>query len=294
LFKLDWPRAIGIVAAIVVAVGAWIALVPPARGPLEPRVVDGGYIPGGSECGTLLRSPQEAASKNGVRCRDALMEYRRTTLELVQQARSASAAEAANRLNEQQIRTGAAQAITGLFTLIAAVFAALYAKRAAHEANRGTNAAEASVAAAELASSLELRAYIGLGSYETTINGIGMLGRRREHVALMEVANFGQTPARNTAIRRTVVVTDEEPNFSWLTHHAWENLGIIPRDKSVEYRVRHELSRGDIAALSRPEFNLTLVGEIQYTDAFKVDHLYRFALTSADGRRWAAVSSDED
>jgi hypothetical protein len=96
------------------------------------------YRPGGTSCDPArLRSiPGGNAPNERIRCEDAAEEYRLKRNDLVQQARSANAAEALVAFTYRQTGLLLVGTILGLLTLGAAAYAAWYAKRAAEAAEK--------------------------------------------------------------------------------------------------------------------------------------------------------------
>ena len=171
---------------IVAAAALWIALRP--ERPVRPgQYVEASYReyrPGGPACDPqrLNRMKGREAANERQRCGEAAEEHRLKRDDLVQQTRSADAADAQVNLTYSQSRMMLAGAIIGLLTLIAAGYAAWYAKRAAEAAEKG-------VRQAEDVSEAQLRAYLYPGLFKIE-HLVGSSWR-----CFVPLINGGNTPA---------------------------------------------------------------------------------------------------
>lgn len=161
------PLAAVVAALAACSVALWVLLEP--RGPNLARYEESGkkqadYHPGDSDCHpsrlARLRLPTREAEDQRERCAEAAEEYRLKTNDLVQQTRSADAAEAVVALTYDQSQIALASLILGVLTLVAASAAALYASQAASETKRSADAAERAVEAAARANQINREAYM--------------------------------------------------------------------------------------------------------------------------------------
>lgn len=203
LLQVSWRFVAGAFTAIIAA-GILYALLAPERPPLSRgEFQDAGYAeyrPGGSRCDPArlraLEGQQAIVERD--RCQETAEEYRLKSEDLLQQTRSAEAAEAVAELTYGQSQLMAAGTAIGFLTLVAAMFAVLYARDAAREARRGSNAAEGQLAQATRIMAAELRPYL-------FIDRIEMERDSREPYSIYKATiffkNYGKIPARLIRVR---------------------------------------------------------------------------------------------
>lgn len=138
--------ALGLVAAITVAVGWWRLPYSPTTQHFrydDPR--NGNYRPGGGQCdpSALARivNAKVRLSKSDD-CQEKAEEYRQSSDELIQQTRAANAAQAQSDIATQQLWMAWLQTLGGLLTLAAAVGAAIYARDAASHTRHANDIAK--------------------------------------------------------------------------------------------------------------------------------------------------------
>jgi hypothetical protein len=140
------------------------------------------------------------------RCQEAAEEHRLKANDLVQQTRSAEAAEAVVDLTYDQSRLMAAGTAIGFMTLVAAVFAVLYARDAAREAKRSSDAAEGQLRESARVTAAELRPYLFIDRLEMETSNPEPF---RQHRVTIVFKNFGKLPARSLRIRHDCYFTDQ-------------------------------------------------------------------------------------
>lgn len=166
---------------------AWVALRPgyPSlpSGELK-RAKYGEYSPGSPVCypSHLNGLSDEEAADERYRCEVEADKHRLQGDDLLQQTRSANAAEAAVGLTYRQTLIELAGGILGLLTLLAAAYAAWYAKKAA-EAGHAANLL------AETNHQQSLSPYIAIS------HGSFKIDDDVQPIAQIELRNFGQSPA---------------------------------------------------------------------------------------------------
>jgi hypothetical protein len=150
-----YRRVLFALVGFVALVGIAIPLVipPPFLPRYEQKQGPGpSYRPGGSECDPARLKGLSGGNAANERedCEEAAEEHRLKQNDLVQQARSANAAEAITRLAYQQTLLLFLGTVVGFLTMGAAVYAAWFAKRAAEAAEKdlshGLHAARAYLA----------------------------------------------------------------------------------------------------------------------------------------------------
>jgi hypothetical protein len=168
-----------------------------------------GYQPGGPGCDlsrlARLPIPSREAAEERERCREAAEDYRLQANDLIQQTRSADAAQSVVALTYEQSRIALAGLILGLLTLAAAGAAAFYARRAAIETERGADAAADAVKASTEGNRLNREAFIAdqrpwLSVEATAAGPIVWKGNAVEMKFLFVIENVGRTPALNVRI----------------------------------------------------------------------------------------------
>jgi hypothetical protein len=196
VLKVSWSFIGGVAFYLTAAALLYAYLAPSipflSRGQMQ-QAGQTEYRPGGSNCDParldLLKGTRAPVERE--RCQQAAEEYRLKTNDLVQQTRSAEAAEAVADLTFEQSQMMAAGTVVGFLTLVAAVYAVLYARRAAEEAGRSSNAAEGQLRESARVSAAELRPYLFVESIECE-----QLADRFFRCTVW-FKNYGRTPARN-------------------------------------------------------------------------------------------------
>lgn len=182
----NWRFILAALGFLAAAAALWFAL-RPERPVQRGQYVEASYReyrPGGPACDPqrLNRLKSGEATNERQRCEEAAEEHRLKSDDLVQQTRSADAADALVSLTYSQSRMMLAGAIIGLLTLIAAGYAAWFAKRAAEAAEKGLGHAEG-------VSEAQLRAYLYPGIFKIE----HLLGSSWR--ATVPLINGGNTPA---------------------------------------------------------------------------------------------------
>jgi hypothetical protein len=124
--------AVILLVALAVGLRTW-PITPPLQSYGEEQPRDTKYRPGGSACepAALIKLGREAGVRAADACRREAEEFRQKTNDLIQQTRSANAAEAQTEVSNQALWMLWFQTLGGFLTLFAAIGAALYARRAA-------------------------------------------------------------------------------------------------------------------------------------------------------------------
>jgi hypothetical protein len=207
-----WRPLLVVVGVAGGSVGLWTWLKPGE--PNLPRyegfeTQEPGYQPGGSGCDpsrlARLAIPGREAADERDRCSEAAEDYRLKANDLIQQTRSAEAAEAIVRLTYGQSLMALTGLILGGITMVAAIAAAVYARQAASETKRGANAAADAADAAAEANSLnrqtlvaDQRPWIKVG---VTVAGPVVWGHETCLISMsVAMENIGKTPAREVVV----------------------------------------------------------------------------------------------
>jgi hypothetical protein len=149
------------------------------------------YYPGGSECypSNLMRTAGREGAEKAIACAEAAEQHRLSTNDLIQQRRSANAADAITVLTYEQARVSKWALVFSVLTFAAAAAAAVYA-RSAIRATRKIGQAQ-------------VRAYI-------TVEGVPDIKRIEagRPIADLSVRNTGQSPAYSVSFLHTLFVDD--------------------------------------------------------------------------------------
>lgn len=225
----DWTLlAIGL-GALIAAALAWALLLPsdPKSERLEPSQYGSlPYVPDPSCAPERLAETDPAeGSRKRYRCRLAIEEQRPSEAELVQQVRSANAAEATVDLTYRQSIMLAAGTAVGFLTLVAAFLAALYARNAAAEAKRSSDSAESSLAHARAVADAELRAWV---SVAIEVRRIEKLEDSYSFEYDLVLTNLGKSVAKAISFRSELVFFGSEEakgrDFGW-----WPDWSAPPK-----------------------------------------------------------------
>ena len=197
-----WRVVVAVVGLTIALTCGWALLAP--RAPDIPRSEylrgkQSGYQAGGPECepNRLERLVGPNAESERHACAKDAEEYRLTTEDLVQQTRSANAANLIVDLTYGQSLIAHWGLLAGVLTMVAAVAAAYFAWRAAkateqsvEEAKAATRAADQSVAETKATAQRQLRAYVFVERILLTEHGID----NSTYISI-KIRNTGQTPA---------------------------------------------------------------------------------------------------
>lgn len=213
--------------AIIAAVGLALAisgLIVWGLYPKEPNLTGNAgyqeensrYYPGGSDCypSNIMRLAGAEGTERAVACQDAREQHRLNANDLIQQRRSADAADAMTVLSYQQAWIATLATVFGFLTLCAAIAAAIYAGMAATAAKLAVRHAESASAAGWEAVKVtrdignrQVRAYLGITEIylkQFTAN---------EPIKISAaIRNTGNSPAFRCTIEHAVLLTDGSPN----------------------------------------------------------------------------------
>lgn len=272
-----------------------------------------GYQPGGTGCDPSrlerLPIPSREAADERDRCFEAGEDYRLKANDLIQQTRSADAAEVIVGLTYQQALIAVAGLIMGFLTMVAAIAAAYYARRAAMETQRGADAADAAARAATRANERSQELFIAdqrpwvhvdiIVDRPIIWNPEGC-----DFIPTFVLENVGKTPALNVDVFMKVLsmevsMSPKEEQAAFAEEETREASGVvrpifagksykffcsvsIPNDilgRSVDY---WHYVRGDDADCSFP----LIVGCVNYRSGFD-DEVHQtpfiFTLTRGEG-----------
>lgn len=249
---------------LLVLVGA-LTLSPPSLPQYESgQSKDGAYRPGGSGCdpARLQRLSRRDAENERNRCKEAAEEYRLKSDDLVQQARSADAAEVLVSLTYRQTILMFLGAIIGLITLGAAIYAAWYAKRAAEAAEKG------------LAHALHsTRAYIAPVSEKVVQNS----EQPSSFEANIELRNAGNTPAHGFRTFGHGAFHFSNGGRTPLGGGAWNN-GTTNPGQPVKMTYDFDLGDDELRALNEGKgfAKIEILGT--YTNAFGEEWIYEHTM----------------
>lgn len=199
MFRGNWRFILAALGCLAFAGLIFFALRPST--PLPPgKYIDASYSeyrPGGSRCDPArlksLKGAQAPIERD--RCEETAEEYRLKSDDLLQQTRSADAAEALVDLTVGQSDMMAAGISVGALTLIAAFFAVLFARDAAAEARRGSNAAEGQLALTRNVTAAELRPHLFVDRLEM------QEGEDKFFNPVIYFRNYGKMPARRIEVQ---------------------------------------------------------------------------------------------
>jgi hypothetical protein len=212
----------GVLAFVVVALSLtvlWVGLKPGE--PNLPRYQgferqEAGHRPGGSGCDpsrlARLTIPSREAANERDRCTEAAEEYRLKANDLIQQTRSAEAAEAIVGLTYGQSSMAHVGLILGFVTTVAAIAAAIYARQAASETMRSARAAADAADAANKTLAAE-RAWITWDHFilahhnESRVQGVFY---RDTFAFCSDWKNTGRSPAINLRTYNMVRIVDRD------------------------------------------------------------------------------------
>lgn len=268
-----------LLAAIAGLLGAanwlWVGLQPrePNIAPYEAlKAQAGDYQPGGSECSPaeIRRFPpdREGARKRDS-CADQAERHRLEQNDLVQQTRSADAAEEVVRLTYNQSLILLAGTIVGGLTLVAAVAAAWYARHAAQ-------AARAQIELADKTAQRQLRAYVHV--QPTRVHWL-----EDGPAFTVPLENTGQTPVVSfrLGIADLLVIDYRKlgdlfvPPDSEMVFQQWASLGAGCKRVNAAYADnRGEFTAADF--FKEPGRCLVLRGRVYYTDVFEREWITEF------------------
>lgn len=146
------------------------------------------YYPGGHACepSEIMRLPEGERSRHAIGCAEAREQHRLQTNDLIQQRRSADAADAMTILAYKQAWIAVWALVFGALTLCAAVAAAIYARNAA-------SATESAVAVARDIGQAQVRAYLSIIS--TKVNFSDKI-RNGSTTVSYDLRNAGASPAK--------------------------------------------------------------------------------------------------
>lgn len=242
-----WRLVATVVGLIIASSGLWYYL-----GPRQPNIPteedferqEPTYSAGGAECDPQWLTGLSGRHAEGIRqaCADGAEEHRLKRKDLLQQARSANAAEEIVWLTVGQARAAQVGTVFGFLTLIAAVSAAWFARRAAVETGR---TAEAAFQSNEVAT----RAFMFPDGFTVRSARITYSdGTPSEIRCLIECSflNMGTGPARvnELALGRRIIDAIEEPaSIDW---------------SNALTKTEHETFLGPGVRMGIGEFELTL------------------------------------
>lgn len=260
-----------IIACLVFAAFVWMAMRP--EYPNLPsdeykQAEETKYSPGSPACypSRLETLPEREAADERYRCETQADKHRLQGNDLIQQTRSADASVAAVSLTYRQLLIELAGAIFGSLTLLAAGYAAWYARHAA------AAGAESNKIATETAQR-QLRAYMGINSYDLTPYDIGAFNSGRFMISMQ---NFGQTPAIALITQVSYAVTE------WIDRdtvpEAWDyESGRFAIDVAPGAPMFREINFSEHAAPAMVELQtgasaLWVKFDVSYEDIFRRRH----------------------
>ncbi len=218
--------ALGLVATVTAVIGwrTWPTLPVQARFEYsDPRNAD--YRPGGGKCDqAALAKILDAKVRLGqaADCQEQAEEYRQNSDDLIQQTRSANAAQAQASIANQQLWIGWWQTLGGFLTLAAAIGAAIYARAAAKHTRDGNEIARQNSAP-----------YFQIHSHMCLINP-NTNDRGRQACLIVDATNEGQTHALNFFVACEVEVAGLLPRTTLSLFDDCDRLvNILPRGQGV-------------------------------------------------------------
>lgn len=239
-----------------------------------------GYQPGGSDCDPSrlagLVIPSRKAAEERERCAESREDYRLQANDLIQQTRSADAAQAVVALTYEQSRIAVVSLIVGFFTLSAAILAAYYARHAATQTKRGASAAKRAVAVARDTAGQQLRAYVSV-----THVSLAPLATGKPIKHEVTVKNAGQTPAYKLIAWSKLVISEREhvADLAGPTDkEAVAQMHLGPNAEIIITPINKidELSSMDYKALYSGQKTLIGYGEVHYIDHSGAERSGRF------------------
>ena len=216
-----WRVVATLVGIALACMALWVALKPrepdiAAKQDLQHQHPD--YRPGGPECNPQWLDGLSGRYADGIRqtCAEAAEEHRLKTNDLVQQTRSADAAETIVWLTYDQARIAQSGTLFSFLTLIAASAAAYFAWKAAQETGRSANIAKDAL-------DLSRRGYLFPSNFQVHKGKLADASEENfdeTHVFIIEVkfTNLSAAPAvmiPQKQSRRLIKAADDPSKIDW-------------------------------------------------------------------------------
>jgi hypothetical protein len=258
-----------------------------------PKAPGAEYRPGGSKCepARLQRLPSRDRTDEAIRCQDATEEYRLKRDDLVQQSRSADAAEAVAILTYRQTILLLVSAVMGLITLGAAIYAAWYAKRAAEAAEKGLDH-QTKVTA------IDLRPWV-------TIRLVPLALVQTDKAISIEIdiitENLGRTVAKNAQLKFKLIYATDDVHEQIKGHwEGWakdrhESRKVIMPGESVPFPYWSHQARSGLPWVGKENRAISpvLVASVYYqTDGGDPDVWHQTDRAFTIGRKTEALIQD--
>ncbi|MCV0395895.1 MAG: hypothetical protein K5872_06515 [Rhizobiaceae bacterium] len=268
--------AIGLILASALAIGWFTFPVLPTLESFEsgePRNRD--YRPGGRNChpSVLALTPNAQVRLHQTEnCEEKAEIYRQNTSDLIQQTRSANAAEAQADIASQQLWFGWFQTLGGLLTLAAAAAAAIYAREAARWTRESVNHTKTLV---------EFQSGAKIVIRSIRIQVARSKGNADFHWSItITIANEGSEVARNFAF--DWILRDKIAGFGDVGFSPWEGPNtertkppipesILPRrgESTIWFRSNRTFESEDLRRIFNQEVgNPHLILSFSYDGAF--------------------------